>query len=113
MAKKLDNSLVRNVFERVVIMTLIAVFIALSVISVANDMYAFVKSDNTIQITLNSPTELTQLSKLLQREGIIKNPTIFVLFIKSKGRQEKLESFVGETTLRQNMSYREIMLALS
>ena len=108
-----NNSLVRNIFERIVIMTLIAIFIALSVISVTNDMYAFVKPNNTVQIKLDSPTELSQLSKLLQDKKIIKNPTVFSWFIKSKGRQERIENFVGEVTLRQDMSYREIMLALS
>ena len=108
-----NNSLVRNIFERIVIMTLIAIFIALSVISVTNDMYAFVKPNNTVQIKLDSPTELSQLSKLLQNKKIIKNPTVFSWFIKSKGRQERIENFVGEVTLRQDMSYREIMLALS
>lgn len=108
-----DKKMIRNAFEIIIIITLLSALLALAVISVANDIYAFVKPNESVTLSISEPLELKAFSKKLQDEGIIKNPTVFSIFIKSKGRQEKLEAFVGEVALRQNMSYREIMLALS
>ena len=108
-----DKRSLRNAFERVIILTAIAVLISMLFISVVNDIYAFVKPEENISITLSQPLTLKELSRLLQEKGVIKNPTVFSIFIKSKNRAEQLESFVGEITLRRDMSYREIMLALS
>ena len=76
-------------------------------------MYAFVKPREAISISIQSPMSLSEISELLNQKGVIKNPTVFSLFIKSKSRKEKLEGFVGELNLRQDMSYREIMLNFS
>ena len=107
------NKLLRNTFEIIIMITLLSALIALAVISVANDIYAFVKPDGQVVFNVSEPLGLGELAKQLQAEGVIKNPTVFSLFIKSKGRTEKLQNFSGEVMLRQNMSYREIMLALS
>ena len=108
-----DAKIVRNTFEIIIIITLLSALIALAVISVANDMYAFVKPDGQIALIVSEPLTLGELSRRLQAEGVVKNPTVFSMFVKSKGRAETLESFSGEITLRRDMSYREIMLALS
>ena len=108
-----NEKLIKNTFEIVIMIVLLSALIALAVISVANDMYAFVKPDGKVTLRIDEPIGLMELSHKLQDEGVIKNPTVFSLFIKSKGRKEKLEEFVGEVALRQDMSYREIMLALS
>ena len=113
MADISSKKLLKNSFEIIIMITLLSALIALAVISVANDMYAFVKPDVGVTLRVDEPLDLASLSRRLQDEGIIKNPTVFSLFIKSKGRQEKLEAFVGEVALNRNMSYREIMLTLS
>jgi len=103
----------RNTFEIVIMITLLSALISLAVISVLNDIYAFVKPEGAVTLSVSEPLRLNTLSRRLQREGIIKNPTVFSLFVKSKGMAQKLESFSGEVALRKDMSYREIMLALS
>ena len=105
-----DKKALRNIFEFVTIVTALSLFLSLAAISVLNDMYALVKPDEAVNISIESPMSLSEISSLLGSKRIIKNPAIFSLFIKSKNRQEKLESFVGELNLRSNMSYREIML---
>ena len=108
-----DKKLVRNTFEIIIIATLLSAMLALAIISVVNDMYAFVKPDSNVSLDISEPLSLRAISLKLQDEGIIKNPTVFCIFVKSKGKQESLESFIGQAALRQDMSYREIMLALS
>ncbi len=104
---------IRNTFERTVLLALIALLIALLLISIVNDMYAFVKPQGEVMLSVEAPTSLYRLAKQLQKNGVIKNPTFFSVFIISKGREQRLEAFVGELELRQDMSYREIMLAFS
>ena len=103
----------RRAFGIIIPLCLAALMLGGAIISVGNDIYAFVKPDVGVTLRVDEPLDLASLSRRLQDEGIIKNPTVFSLFIKSKGRQEKLEAFVGEVALNRNMSYREIMLTLS
>ena len=107
------NDSVKNIFERAVIITLLSLLLSAFFLSVVNDVYAFVKPKGSIELSLAEPLSLTELSRLLQSKGVIKNPTFFTLFIKSKDRADKLEAFSGSALLRRDMSYREIMLALS
>ena len=55
---------------------------------------------------------VSDFSKLLHDNKVISNPHIFNLYIRSKGKNEFIESFVGEAKLDRSMSYREILLAL-
>lgn len=103
----------RNSFERVIILLLVSAMIASLIISVLNDVYAFVKDSSSVSLRVLSPLSIDELSRLLSREGIIKNPTVFKIFVSLKGKTNRLECFSGEAVLRRNMSYREIILALS
>ena len=93
--------------------TLLSIFVALIFLSAVNDIYAFVKPSDSILLCLDAPTSAYGLSKALSDEGIINNPTVFYLYARSKGRDKALEGFIGEVWLNSNMSYREILQALS
>ena len=108
-----NRKLLKNAFERVIIITLLSIFLAMFCLSVINDIYSFVSPRDSVSLYIQSPTPLYDLSLELSRNGIINNPSIFYLYVRSKGREQKLESFTGEAILTKNMSYREIMLALS
>ncbi len=109
---RLNKKLICNTLERAIMLALLALLLALLLLSVVNDMYAFVKPSGQVRIVLNS-TSLEDFSQLLQENGIVKNPHIFSLFVKAKKRQALVEGFSGELLLDRDMSYREIMLALS
>lgn len=104
---------VKNIFERAIIIAMLSLLLSALFLSVVNDVYAFVKPKGSVELSLAEPLSLTELSRLLQSKGVIKNPTVFTLFIKSKDRADKLEAFSGSALLQRDMSYREIMLALS
>ena len=78
-------------------------------ISLANDVYAFVKSDIPTTLYIDGSESIDGISKQLKKGGIIKNPNIFKLYILSKGKQDALESFSGEIKLNSNLSYRQIL----
>ena len=93
-------------------MALVAVFIASLVIALANDIYAFIKPDGAITLSVDTPRSLPEISHMLEDCGVIANPYAFALYVKSKDKTELLESFVGNAELDRSMSYREILLAI-
>lgn len=108
-----DSRTVRRVFRKVAVVSLLAFFLAALLISVANDLYAFVKPDKPVTFTLSEPCSLDALSGQLAENGIIKNPHIFSRYTTIKGKQDTLEAFRGTVSLNSSMSYREILLAFS
>ena len=109
MSEYFDKKAVRNTFERIIILTLISVFLAALVLSAANDIFAFVKPDTYVSLNIKKGTELYDIAKALKNANIISNPSLFYLFVRTKGKTEKLESYEGNITLNGKMSYREIM----
>lgn len=106
-------SLYRFAFARLTVLTLTVLLLAGLVISIANDMYAFVKEDRSVTFTVSSPRSLPELTAMLDEGGVIKNPTVFRLYVRAKGRIETAERFSGTLELNEAMSYREILLALA
>ena len=49
---------------------------------------------------------------MLEECGVIANPHVFTLYVRSKDKTELLEAFVGNAELDRSMSYREILLAI-
>ena len=91
-----------------------SVFVAAAVISLSNDMYAFVKPDKTINVVFSEePRSLYSTAKQLDDYGVIENPAIFSLYVKSKNAEERVSAFSGELELNSSMSYREILKSFS
>ena len=103
----------RNALAIILPLCVLSLLIAALVCSVANDMYAFVKKDRAITININAPCSLEDFAGMLGDYDAVKNPHIFSLYVKSKNKTGLVESFVGELNINENMSYREILLALS
>ena len=109
MSEYFGKRAIRNAFERIIILTLIAIFLAAIVISAANDIFAFVKPDTQVSLNITQGTELDDIARSLKNAGIINNPSLFSAFVRSRGNEEKVKSFVGNITFYGKMSYREIM----
>ncbi len=107
-----NKKAVRRIFSSIFVMALTAAFFACLLISVTNDIYAFIKSDGEVILNLSSPLSVTELSKLLHDNKVISNPYIFSLYVKSKNKTDIIESFFGEAKLDRSMSYREILIAI-
>ena len=64
----------------IIFILVISVFISITVIAVANDIYAFVKSDEVVEVTIPEYATLTEVSEILYKNDIIKYPTVFKLY---------------------------------
>ncbi len=99
----------KKAFGIIIPLCLVSVLIAALILSIANDMYAFVKSDTEFVLTLTEGTDSRTFSDMLRRGGIIKNPTAFQIYLYSKGKTASLPSLAGEWELNAKMSYRELV----
>ena len=102
----------RRALAFVVPICVFSLFLAAAVISVANDIYAFVKADNEIEISVTSSLDASEFATLLGKRGVVKNPFAFELYLRSKGRDGEIPYLRGQWTLNSNMSYRDIILEI-
>ncbi len=103
----------KRAFGIILPLCMLSILIAGAVCSVANDMYAFVKKDREVTIEIREGTSLSEFSKMLAKNDIVDNPTVFCLYVRSKKKTDKIENFSGEVTLDRAMSYREIVSSIS
>ena len=99
----------KRALEELIPIFLASALMAGAIISLANDTYAFVKSDKPATLTISSPITDTQLSRSLKESGVINNELAFLLYIRAKGKSEDVSLLLGEWSLNSNMSYREIV----
>lgn len=104
-----ENLSFARAFGTLVPLTLLALLLSALLISLANDVYAFVKNDIPTTLYIDGFESIDGISKQLKNGGIIKNPNIFKLYVLSKGQQDTVESFSGEIKLNSNLSYRQIL----
>ncbi|MBQ9085742.1 MAG: hypothetical protein IJY47_00985 [Clostridia bacterium] len=106
-----SRKLYRFALSKVLTLTLLSLLIAGTLISVTNDLYAFVKPNRPITVTLETPLPLSELSQMLGEAGVVANPTVFQWYADYKEKKEALEQFHGTLELNSAMSYREILAA--
>ncbi len=108
-----DAQTVRRVFRKVITIALLAVLFAAILLSVANDIYAVFKPDTAVRLYFREPCSLSAFSRTLEQNGVLFHPYLFSLYVKSRDRVSVVEGFYGEILLNSDMSYREILRALS
>lgn len=104
---------IKRTLSKIIPLLFLALLFAALICSVANDMYAFVKKDSEISLTVDSRTSLNDLSKILAENGVVNNPDVFELYVKLKHKETLVEEFCGDVKLNSSMSYREILSEIS
>ncbi len=90
-----------------------AIMIAYFGLSCANDVFAFVKEDDEIEVTIPEYATSTELSEILGNAGAIEHPWLFRLYAQLKGidSNPKYAFVAGDYTITPNMNYDEMFLA--
>lgn len=93
-----------------------SVFCATAIINVANDVFAFVKPENTVMLNIPEDASTKDIAKMLADNDIIEYPTIFRLYTDfKKGRSSYYTDGykTGEFELAPNMNYDDLIYSLS
>jgi cell division protein YceG involved in septum cleavage len=99
----------KRVFGTVVSLSLWAILCSALLLTVANDMYAFIKKDLSVEIQTEEILSCKDLATHLSEEGVIANPTVFSFYLKEKLPKELWMLPPLQLSLNANMSYREIL----
>ncbi len=84
-----------------------AILISIFVVMVANDMYAFVKSADPVEVTIPENATLNEVADILHENGIIKYPGIFKMYAKFK--KDPCDFHAGEYTITAQLGYKELL----
>ncbi len=107
------STLITSLLKAVVyIMSILMVSGLLSyfAINVGNDVFAFVKSEEQVQLTVSEGTDVTTLGELLADYGVIQYPSIFDFYVDFR-YGSALEFEAGDYTVSPSMSYDELVAA--
>ena len=92
-------------------LALVAGILAYYVIEFGNDMYAFVKSDEQIEIEIPEYATVEEISTLLGDSGVIKYPNLMIIYSKLKKIDETYNFKAGIYTVNGMMNYDELLAA--
>ncbi len=104
------NTFITGTIKTVVYLTaviVVSVFLAIGVIRIGNDMFALVKDDVLVEVTLPEGATIEQTAQLLYDNKIINHPFFFKLFAEVK--EVDTEKYVAGTyTLSPTMNYEQL-----
>lgn len=91
----------------IIFILVVSVFLSIAVIAVANDIYAFVKSDEVVEVTIPEYATLDEVSEILYMNDIIKYPTIFKLY--AVAEHDNGEFLAGTYSVKPMMNYDDLL----
>ncbi len=107
------SNAVKSIIKAIVYMVLVAAvagILSYYIIAFGNDMYAFVKSDEQIEVEIPEYATVDEISKILGDSGIIKYPGLMNIYAKLKSIDKKYEFKAGIYTVNGMMNYDELLL---
>ena len=90
----------------IVAVLVISGFLSWSIITIGNDIYAFVKSDATVKVVISEDMTVKDVAQMLYENGVIKFPTVYELYIRLKHRNTNY--LVGEYEVSPSMNYKQL-----
>ena len=91
----------------IVSVLVVSVFLSYFIISVGNDVFAFVKDDTVSTVEITEYMSLDDVAKLLHENGLIKHPTMFKFYIRLK--KIKLDFEPGTYEVSPQLNYEEFI----
>ena len=91
----------------IIFVVIISVAASIAIILVSNDVFAFVKSDEAVEITLPEYTTLDELATILYRNDVIKYPTVFKYYAVFK--KDDQNYIAGDYTVSPMMNYKSLL----
>lgn len=94
----------------------ISIFLSITAIKVANDVFAFVKADKEITVTIPEGASTRQVAKILKDNGVISHPFVYRLYTEfriSKRSYLTGEYEAGEHVVNPMMNYDKLLAELS
>lgn len=92
------------------LIVLAALLLTFGIVNMSNDIFAFIKPDESIIVSIGQGESTGNIAKALKKAGVIDHPLIFRLYSKLKKADGKYQ--YGDYTLNSNLAYDQIISAL-
>lgn len=92
-----------------VVVLVVSVFISIFVIRIGNDIFAFVKSDEAIDVTIPKNADIEEIAEILHTNGIISFPDVFTFYASLK--KDNGPFVAGNYSISPSMSYDDLRRA--
>lgn len=107
------SAFVLKLVTYIAVVLIVSAYAAYYAISVANDVFAFVKSPAECTINVTSTTTPDAVATILENEGVIRYADIFRLFMTYQADGKEIKLIEGEHKLKGEMNYSQIYSALT
>ena len=95
----------------IVAVIVVSVFLSMFIILVGNDIFAFVKDDTMVEVTIPEYATVGDIADILYENSLIEYPGIFELYSKFGGSSTGSEFVAGTYTVHPMMNYDELLAA--
>ncbi len=92
------------------VIVLVSLLFTIGIVSVANDVFSFIKPDESVIVSVEQGSSTMTIAKSLKSSGVIKHPIIFRLYSKLKKADGTYQ--YGDYTLNSNLGYDQIIAKL-
>jgi len=89
-----------------IFVVIISIFLAIAIIKVGNDVFAFVKTDVSVDVKIPEYATLDDITQILYENEVIEYPKVFLLYAQLK--KDSGEYIAGDYVVSPNMSYDEL-----
>ncbi len=96
----------------IIFITMMGCFLAYFAITRINDLYAFVKPTDEVEVTIPENATINEIGKILHDAGIIEYPDFFKIYAELKNASERYEFKSGKYVLNPMMNYDELFVTL-
>ena len=95
----------------IVAVIVVSVFLSMFIILVGNDVFAFVKDDTMVEVTIPEYATVGDIADILYENSLIEYPGIFEIYSRLNGNDEETEFVAGIYTVHPMMNYDELISA--
>ncbi len=95
----------------IVVVVAVSALISYYVIVFANDMYAFVKDSDQVEVSIPEYATVEEIADILGDAGVVKYPDLLVIYAKLKKIDKTYEFVAGDYTVNGMMNYDELFYA--
>ena len=95
----------------IILVVVVSGLLSYYVIVFANDMYAFVKNSEEVEVTIPEYATVEEIADILGDAGVVKYPDLLVIYAKLKKIDKTYEFIAGDYTVNGMMNYDELFYA--
>lgn len=95
----------------IVAVIVVSVFLSMFIILVGNDVFAFVKDDTLVEVTIPEYATVGDIADILHENSLIKYPGVFELYAQFNGNDSETQFVAGTYTVHPMMNYDEFLYA--